>query len=139
MNDGDVASAMATRLRHHGAATVFGALDPTGQGLSHRLEEAGVGVVRTLHDQTAVFAADAWARVTRRPGEAVVPGRAGLPNAVTGTANAAPTGTPRVVLDDCSGSGPPSDRCWWPGAACTGPGPSRRCAASPKPGGSPSS
>jgi len=97
---------MATRLRHHGATTVFGALDPTGPGLSHRLEEAGVGVVRTLHDQTAVFAADAWARVTRRPGVAVVRGRAGLPNAVTGIANAAATGAPLVVLDDRSASGP---------------------------------
>jgi len=106
MNDGDVASAMATRLRHHGATTVFAALDPGGPGLTARLEDAGIAVVRTLHDQTAVFAADAWAKVTRRPGVAVVRGRTGLPNAVTGAANAAAGGSPLVIVDDRAGGGP---------------------------------
>ena len=105
MSNGDDASALGARLRRHGATTVFGALEPGVSALPRRLEEAGVGVVRTLHEQTAVFAAEAWAKVTRRAGVALLEGRTGLPNAVTGIANASLTGSPLVVIDDRRGAG----------------------------------
>src|SRR6266550_2668582 len=99
MSEGDDARALTAVLRQHGVAVVFGATEP-GPPLARHLEEAGIPVVRTLHEQTAVFAADGWAKVTRGPGVALVGGRAGLPNAVTGIANAHATGSPVVVVDD---------------------------------------
>src|SRR2546423_6424838 len=100
MSDGNHASAAAAALRRHGVTAAFGTMDPLGSLLPGRWEDAGIPVVRTLHEQTAVFAADAWAKVTRGPGVALVGGRAGLPNAVTGIANAHATGSPVVVVDD---------------------------------------
>ena len=108
MSDGNDALAAAETLRHHGAPAVFAPLEPHDASLAGALADAGVAVARTLHAQTAVFAAEAWAKVTRRPGVAVVSGATGLPNAVTGVANAHATGSPLVVLDDRrrAGNGP---------------------------------
>jgi acetolactate synthase-1/2/3 large subunit len=106
VSDADDTSAVAETLRSHGVPAVFAPVEPRDAPLPHRLAEAGIAVVRTLHAQTAVFAAEAWAKVTRRPGVAVVSGATGLPNAVTGVANAHATGSPLVVIDDRRGAGP---------------------------------
>ena len=105
MSETDDARAVAAVLRRQGVAFAFGGVEPPEAPLPGGLEEAGIPVVRTLHQQTAVFAADGWARVTRRPGVALVGGRAGLPNAVTGIANAHAGGSPVVVIDDRRPSG----------------------------------
>ena len=46
-----------------------------------------IRVVDTRHEQSAAHAADGWARVTGRPGVAVVTAGPGLTDAVTGVAS----------------------------------------------------
>jgi acetolactate synthase-1/2/3 large subunit len=60
--------------------------------------EAGIKLIDVRHEQAAVHAADGWARITRRPGVAIVTAGPGLTNAVTGIANAKRAGSPVVVI-----------------------------------------
>ncbi len=53
----------------------------------------GIDIIDTRHEQAAAHAADAWARLTRDVGVAIVTAGPGVTDAVTGVANA----TPRAV------------------------------------------
>ena len=55
-------------------------------------------LIDVRHEQTAVFAAEATARLTRRPGLAVVTAGPGVTNAVSGVATAQANGSPMLVL-----------------------------------------
>lgn len=68
-------------------------------------------LVDTRHEQTAVFAAEATGRLTRRPGFAAVTAGPGVTNAVSGIATAYFNGTPVVVL-----GGRSPDSRWGQGA-----------------------
>jgi acetolactate synthase-1/2/3 large subunit len=59
---------------------------------------AGVRIVDVRHEPTAVFAAEGIAKLTRRPGLAVVTAGPGVTNAVSGITSAYFTGSPIVVL-----------------------------------------
>lgn len=65
--------------------------------------DEGIRVVDVRHEQAAVFAADAWARLTGRPGAAAVTSGPGVCNAVTAIANAWRAQSPLVVI---GGQGP---------------------------------
>lgn len=65
--------------------------------------DEGIGVVDVRHEQTAAHAADGWARVTGRPGVAVVTAGPGLTDAVTGVASAHRANIPMLVF---GGQGP---------------------------------
>ena len=58
----------------------------------------GIRVVDTRHEATAVFAADAVARLTGRPGVAAVTAGPGLTNSVTAVKNALMAQSPVVLL-----------------------------------------
>lgn len=58
----------------------------------------GIDIVDTRHEQAAAHAADAWARLSRGPGVAVVTAGPGVTDAVTGVANAMLAQSPLVVL-----------------------------------------
>src|SRR5205823_269267 len=58
----------------------------------------GIDIVDTRHEQAAAHAADAWARLTRGPGVAIVTAGPGVTDAVTGVANALQAQSPLVVL-----------------------------------------
>ncbi len=58
----------------------------------------GIAMIDTRHEQAAAHAADAWARLTRAPGVAVVTAGPGVTDAVTGIANAFQAQSPLVVL-----------------------------------------
>ncbi len=58
----------------------------------------GIRVVDVRHEQTAAFAAEGWARVTRRPGVALLTAGPGVANAITAMANAQRSSTPLVVI-----------------------------------------
>ncbi len=62
------------------------------------LFESDIKLFDTRHEQAAVFMADAYARLTGRPGVALVTAGPGFTNAVTGVANARMAGTPVVLL-----------------------------------------
>jgi acetolactate synthase-1/2/3 large subunit len=68
-------------------------------------------MIDTRHEATAVFAAEATAKLTRQPGLAVVTAGPGVTNAVSGIASAAFNGTPLVVV----GGRAPTNR-WGTGA-----------------------
>jgi acetolactate synthase-1/2/3 large subunit len=65
--------------------------------------DEGIRVVDVRHEQAAVYAADAWARLTGRPGAAAVTSGPGVCNSVTAVANAWRAQSPLVVI---GGQGP---------------------------------
>ncbi|HSP79149.1 MAG TPA: thiamine pyrophosphate-dependent enzyme, partial [Myxococcaceae bacterium] len=60
--------------------------------------EEGIQVIDTRHEQAAAHAADAYARVTRGVGVAVVTAGPGVTDALTGVANANAANSPMVLL-----------------------------------------
>src|SRR5438093_6452423 len=58
----------------------------------------GIDVIATRHEQGAVLAAEAYARVTGKPGVAAVTAGPGVTNAVTGLAVANTSGSPVMLL-----------------------------------------
>ena len=58
----------------------------------------GVRIVDTRHEQTATWAAEAWAKLTRTPGLAVVTAGPGVTNSMSAITSAAFNGAPLVVL-----------------------------------------
>src|SRR5919112_924383 len=58
----------------------------------------GMRVVDTRHEQTATFAAEAWAKLTRRPGFAALTAGPGITNGVSAITSAWFNGSPLVVL-----------------------------------------
>lgn len=58
----------------------------------------GIDIIDTRHEQAAVHAADAYARLTRTPGVAVLTAGPGVTDGVTGVANAYQAQIPIVVL-----------------------------------------
>jgi acetolactate synthase-1/2/3 large subunit len=76
--------------------------------------ESGTGPMRLVdvrHEQTAVFAAEGTAKLTRRPGLAVVTAGPGVTNIVSGVTTAHFNGSPLVVL-----GGRSPDNRWGSGA-----------------------
>src|SRR5512139_880682 len=60
--------------------------------------DEGIRIVDTRHEQAAAHAADAWARLTRAAGVAVVTAGPGVTDAVTGVANAWAAASPLILL-----------------------------------------
>src|SRR5450432_4027220 len=73
--------------------------------------EPAVPIIDVRHEQTAVFAAEATARLTRMPGLAVVTAGPGVTNSISAVTGAWINGAPVVVL----GGGAP-DYLWGKGA-----------------------
>jgi acetolactate synthase-1/2/3 large subunit len=60
--------------------------------------DQGIRVIDVRHEQTAAFAADAWARVTGQPAVAAVTAGPGVCNSLTAIVNARNSDSPVVVL-----------------------------------------
>lgn len=60
--------------------------------------EEGIQVIDTRHEQAAAHAADAYARLTRGPGVAIVTAGPGVTDALTGVANANAANVPLLLL-----------------------------------------
>jgi acetolactate synthase-1/2/3 large subunit len=89
---------VARALKQQGVRCVFtlcgGHVAPIYDGC---LQEA-IDIIDTRHEQAAAHAADAWARLTRGAGVAIVTAGPGVTDAVTGVANALKARAPLVVL-----------------------------------------
>jgi acetolactate synthase I/II/III large subunit len=89
-----------TAARRHGVTTMFtlsgGHVFPLYDGAVTAYPPMPIIDVR--HEQTAVFAAEATARLTRRPGLAVLTAGPGVTNGISGVTTAHFNGTPLVVL-----------------------------------------
>src|SRR5437868_2788091 len=59
---------------------------------------AGIRLVDTRHEQTAGFAAEGWAKVTRRPGVAALTAGPGVTNGMSAVTGAFFSGSPMVVI-----------------------------------------
>lgn len=85
-------------LRRFGIDTIFtlsgGHIFPVLDGC-HR---QGIRIVDTRHEQTATFAAEGMAKLTRRPGVALLTAGPGVTNSVSAIASAQANGSPIVVL-----------------------------------------
>lgn len=88
----------AEALRQAGVDVVFtlsgGHLFPLYDGCVN----AGVRLVDTRHEQTAAFAAEGWAKVTRRPGVAALTAGPGVTNGMSALTSAWFSGSPMVVI-----------------------------------------
>src|SRR4029079_19549930 len=94
---------VAQALRRHGTTHVFTLCGGHIQAIYDGCIDEGIRVVDTRHEQTAGFDADAYARLTGKPGVALVTAGPGVTNTVTALANAQRAGVPLVCL---GGAGP---------------------------------
>ncbi|MCK5836455.1 MAG: thiamine pyrophosphate-binding protein, partial [Desulfobacula sp.] len=67
------------------------------------LEGSDVKIFDTRHEQSAVFMAEAWGKMTRKAGVAMVTAGPGFTNALTGVASAHFSNTPLVLIAGCVG------------------------------------
>jgi len=67
------------------------------------LENSDVQLFDTRHEQAAVFMAEAWGKLTRSPGVAMVTAGPGFTNSLTGIASAFFSNTPLVLIAGCVG------------------------------------
>jgi acetolactate synthase I/II/III large subunit len=88
----------ARAIRAHGVDTVFtlcgGHVMPIYEGCRHE----GIRVVDVRHEQAAGHAAEAWGRINRACGVAVVTAGPGVTGIVTAVANSFAAGTPLLVI-----------------------------------------
>ncbi|WP_307798516.1 thiamine pyrophosphate-binding protein [Actinoplanes flavus] len=98
MSDHTVADLVGETLAKLGADRVFGVVGSGNFHVTNALVAHGARFVATRHEGGAATAADAYARVSGRPGLVTVHQGCGLTNAMTGIAEAAKSRTPMVVL-----------------------------------------
>ena len=67
------------------------------------LEGSGITLFDTRHEQSALFMAEAWGKMTRTPGVAMVTAGPGFTNALTGIASAYFSNTPLILIAGCVG------------------------------------
>jgi acetolactate synthase-1/2/3 large subunit len=94
---------VAQALRRHEIDVVFTLCGGHIQAIYDGCLDEGIRVIDTRHEQTAGFAADAYARVTGKPGVALVTAGPGVTNTVTALANAQRAGVPLICI---GGAGP---------------------------------
>lgn len=89
---------IARRLKAHGVTKLFtlsgGHIFPIYDGC----RSEGIDIVDVRHEQSAAFAAEGWAKVTRTPGVAAVTAGPGVTNAVSALASAQSNHSPMLVL-----------------------------------------
>ncbi len=67
------------------------------------LENSAIKIFDTRHEQAAVFMAEAWGRLSRKPGVALVTAGPGFTNALTAIANARLSNAPLLLIAGCVG------------------------------------
>jgi acetolactate synthase I/II/III large subunit len=93
-----VAQAVGEALAERGVQHVFGVLGSGNFAVTNALVGAGARFVAARHEGGAICMADAYARVSGRPGVCSVHQGPGLTNAMTGLTEAAKSRTPLLLL-----------------------------------------
>jgi acetolactate synthase I/II/III large subunit len=93
-----VTDAVAKALTGLGADTVFGVVGSGNFKVTNALIAGGARYVAARHEGGAASMADAWSRLTGRPGILSLHQGPGLTNALTGITEAAKSRTPLLVL-----------------------------------------
>src|SRR5918911_2892009 len=92
------ADAFVRAAAHSGIDTLFTLV---GDHLNEVLAEgarAGIRIVDMRHESAVTHAADAWARIHRKPALALVTGGPGHTNSLTGIATAQLAGSPLIAV-----------------------------------------
>ena len=89
---------VARRLRAHGVTKLFTLSGGHLFSIYDGCRAEGIDIVDVRHEQTAAFAAEGWAKVTRRPGVAAVTAGPGVTNTVSAIASAQANHSPMLVL-----------------------------------------
>ncbi len=89
---------VARALRERGVKQIFTLCGFHIQAIYDGCIDEGIKIIDMRHEQAAVHAADAWARITGEPGVAVVTAGPGVTDAVTGIANAHSAESPVLVI-----------------------------------------
>lgn len=91
-------AAVVETLAVHGVDTVFGIPGTHNLEIYRHLGDAGIRAVTPRHEQGAGYAAEAYARVSGRPGVVVATSGPGLTNTMTAAATAYAESQPMLVL-----------------------------------------
>jgi acetolactate synthase-1/2/3 large subunit len=89
---------VARRLKAHGVTKLFTLSGGHLFSIYDGCRAEGIDIVDVRHEQTAAFAAEGWAKVTRRPGAAAVTAGPGVTNAMSAIASAQANHSPLLVL-----------------------------------------
>ena len=89
---------IARRLRAHGVTKLFTLSGGHLFSLYDGCREEGIDIVDVRHEQAAAFAAEGWAKVTRRPGVAALTAGPGVTNGMSALASAQANQSPMLVL-----------------------------------------
>jgi acetolactate synthase I/II/III large subunit len=89
---------VARRLRAHGVTTLFTLSGGHLFSVYDGCRTEGIAIVDVRHEAAAAFAAEGWAKVTRRPGVAALTAGPGVTNGMSALASAQQNGSPMLVL-----------------------------------------
>ena len=89
---------MARRLRAHGVERLFTLSGGHLFSIYDGCRAEGIELIDTRHEQTAAFAAEGWAKVTRSVGVCALTAGPGVTNGMSAMASAAQNASPMVVL-----------------------------------------
>jgi thiamine pyrophosphate-dependent acetolactate synthase large subunit-like protein len=89
---------VARRLKAHGVERLFTLSGGHLFSIYDGCREEGIELVDVRHESAAAFAAEGWAKVTRRPGVAALTAGPGVTNGMSALASAQQNGSPMLVL-----------------------------------------
>jgi acetolactate synthase I/II/III large subunit len=89
---------VARRLKAHGVTRLFTLSGGHLFSIYDGCRSEGVDLVDVRHEATAAFAAEGWAKVTRRPGVAALTAGPGVTNGMSAIASAQANNSPMLVL-----------------------------------------
>jgi acetolactate synthase-1/2/3 large subunit len=89
---------IARRLKAHGVTTLFTLSGGHLFSLYDGCRAEGIDLVDVRHEASAAFAAEGWAKVTRRPGVAALTAGPGVMNGMSALASAQQSHSPMLVL-----------------------------------------
>jgi acetolactate synthase-1/2/3 large subunit len=89
---------IARRLKAHGVSRLFTLSGGHLFSIYDGCREEGIEIVDVRHEQTAAFAAEGWAKVTREPGVCALTAGPGVTNGMSAMASAQANHSPMLVL-----------------------------------------
>src|SRR4051812_10548084 len=89
---------VAARLKAHGVSKLFTLSGGHLFSIYDGCLAEGIDIVDTRHEQTAAFAAEGWAKVTRQPGVAALTAGPGVTNGMSAMGSAQQNNSPMLVL-----------------------------------------
>jgi acetolactate synthase-1/2/3 large subunit len=89
---------IARSLKAHGVSRLFTLSGGHLFSIYDGCREEGIEIVDVRHEQTAAFAAEGWAKVTREPGVCALTAGPGVTNGMSAIASAQANHTPMLVL-----------------------------------------